>query len=272
MERFSMRNGLYSIDNMSECSGTTRRRIWQVFAKKYVLTISSPKVQYDIVEDILAYFGCAYEYSISAFDHGTNCNILKNYICEKCEWYKVYDFVEYHISHDGDYRKFIDEYNKIFEDEKTGYHIIGKMVTPITNGMEIDTIENSLVNSPEHVTPSIEKAIRLFSDRENPDYNNAIKEAITAVEALCCTMVEGKEDTLGKAINKMAEQGIVLHEALSDAIKKLYKYTCNEDGKRHGGTTYVESDVEDARFMLVTCSAIINYLMVKWEKAKGGIQ
>ena len=162
----------------------------------------------------------------------------------------------------------IGEFNKVLEDERTGYHIIDGIVTPITNSAEIDTIEKALTNSPDHVTQSVKKALKLFSDRETPDYNNAIKEMITAVEALCCTIVEGGDDTLGKAINKFADYGIVLHDNLTVAIKNLYKYTCNEDGKRHGGTTFIESDVEDARFMLVTCSAIINLLMVKWEKAK----
>ena len=162
----------------------------------------------------------------------------------------------------------IGEFNKVLEDERTGYHIIDGIVTPITNSTEIDAIEKALTNSPDHVTQSVKKALKLCSDRETPDYNNAIKEMITAVEALCCTIVEGGEDTLGKAINKFADYGIVLHDNLTVAIKNLYKYTCNEDGKRHGGTTFVESDVEDARFMLVTCSAIINLLMVKWEKSK----
>lgn len=263
-----MRNELCNIDNMSKCSETTRRRIWQVFAKKYVLNYKNGIQKYDIVEDVLSYFGLEYTFSGGPFDHEKNINLLKSYIGEKCEWYKVYDFIEYHLLHEVDCHSATEEYNKILEDERTGYHIINKMITPITNVIEVDTIEQAINNSPEHVAQSLDKAIKLYSDREKPDYNNAIKESITAVEALCCTIVEGKEDSLGRAINKMAEQGIVLHEALAEAIKKLYKYTCNEDGKRHGGTTYVESDVEDARFMIVTCSAIVNYLLVKWEKAK----
>ena len=95
---------------------------------------------------------------------------------------------------------------------------------------------------------------------------------ITAIEALCCTIVSENNidyaDTLGKAVNHFGKCGVILHENLVSAIKNLYKYTCNEDGKRHGGTTFVESDVEDARFMIITCSAILNFLMVKWEKSK----
>ena len=271
MDRFSVRNGLQEFANQNNCSTTTRRRIWQIFAKRHVLVNKGHGVHYDVVEDILAYFGQEYQFDNSSFDNPSNCNRLNKYLCERCEWYKVYDFIEYYLDYCiGKYTvaTIIGEFNKVLEDERTGYHIIDGIVTPITNSTEIDTIEKALTNSPDHVTQSVKKALKLFSDREAPDYNNAIKEMITAVEALCCTIVEGGEDTLGKAINKFADYGIVLHDNLTTAIKNLYKYTCNEDGKRHGGTTFVESDVEDARFMLVTCSAIINLLMVKWEKAK----
>lgn len=271
MDRFSVRNGLQEFANQNNCTTTTRRRIWQVFAKKHVLVNKGHNIRYDVVEDILAYFGQEYQFDNSPFDNTDNCNRLNKYICEKCEWYKVYDFIEYYLDYCiGKYTvaTIIGEFNEVLEDERTGYHIIDGIVTPITNSTEIDAIEKALTNSPDHVTQSVKKALKLFSDREAPDYNNAIKEMITAVEALCCTIVEGGDDTLGKAINKFADYGIVLHDNLTVAIKNLYKYTCNEDGKRHGGTTFIESDVEDARFMLVTCSAIINLLMVKWEKAK----
>lgn len=271
MDRFSVRNGLQEFANQNNCTTTTRRRIWQVFAKKHVLVNKGHNIRYDVVEDILAYFGQEYQFDNSPFDNKDNCNRLNKYICEKCEWYKVYDFIEYYLDYCiGKYTvaTIIGEFNEVLEDERTGYHIIDGIVTPITNSTEIDAIEKALTNSPDHVTQSVKKALKLFSDREAPDYNNAIKEMITAVEALCCTIVEGGDDTLGKAINKFADYGIVLHDNLTVAIKNLYKYTCNEDGKRHGGTTFIESNVEDARFMLVTCSAIIN-LFGKMGKSKG---
>jgi len=265
MDRFSIRNNLSNIQNINGCSPATRRRLWQVFAKQYILGNKTPTVKYDIVEDILSYFGKEYEYNMNPFDHRNNCNILRSFIWDTCEWYKVYDFVEYHIRNNPET---IYDYNEILNDEKTGFHIIDKKVTPITNTAEIAMIEEALERSPQHVAESLSKALTLFSSREKPDYNNTIKECITAVEALACTIVDGSEETCGKAISKFSEYGIELNEHLEVAIKSLYKYTCNEDGKRHGGTTYVESDIEDAKFMIITCSAIVNFLVVKWEKAK----
>ncbi len=50
----------------------------------------------------------------------------------------------------------------------------------------------------------ISKAITLLSDRDKPDYENSIKESISAVEALCevITGVKGKEATLSKLLKK----------------------------------------------------------------------
>ena len=275
-ERFSVRNELQKFSNLNDCQETTRYRLWQVFANHEVLTHNNNVTRYDIVEDLLSYFGREYKMEYNSSDHRKNISELKKYICHECEWYHVYDFVEKYLkskNNSESTKRIINEFNDVLEDEQTGYHIIHNLITPITNPTEIEEIEKVIEIVPEHVEKSIKKSLELFSKKPTPDYNNAIKEIITAVEALCCTIVaeSGEDaDTLGKAVNKLSSCGIVLNEHLKTAIKELYKYTCNEDGKRHGGTTFVESSAEDARFMIVTCSAIINYLMVKRDSVKEG--
>ena len=81
MDRFSVRNGLQEFANQNNCSATTRRRIWQVFAKRHVLVNKGRNVNYDVVEDILAYFGQEYQFDNSPFDNKDNCNRLNRYIC-----------------------------------------------------------------------------------------------------------------------------------------------------------------------------------------------
>ena len=56
------------------------------------------------------------------------------------------------------------------------------------------------------------------------------------------------------------------HPALLDSFEKLYGYTSDGDGIRHALTEDgKEVDFNDAKFMLVTCSAFINYLIGKLE-------
>jgi len=109
-------------------------------------------------------------------------------------------------------------------------------------------------------------SIEYFSNRENPDYRNTIKEAISAVEALCVIITGDKKAKLGQALSNI-EKKFKIHGALKNAFSSLYGYSSDSGGIRH---SLLEDDIsvsfEDAKFMLVSCSAFINYLKVKIEK------
>jgi hypothetical protein len=63
------------------------------------------------------------------------------------------------------------------------------------------------------------------------------------------------------------EAKTTLHSALKEAFKKLYGYTSDAQEIRHALTDEPNLDIEDAKFMLVSCSAFVNYLVVKAQKA-----
>ena len=69
---------------------------------------------------------------------------------------------------------------------------------------------------------------------------------------------------------KVLTDKIELHTALQQAFKKLYGYTSDADGIRHALLEEASLDFEDAKFMLVACSAFVNYLKIKASKV--GIQ
>jgi hypothetical protein len=54
-----------------------------------------------------------------------------------------------------------------------------------------------------------------------------------------------------------------LHPAFREALSKMYGYTSDADGIRHSLMEESRLDGDDARFMLVTCSAFVNYLKAK---------
>jgi len=45
-------------------------------------------------------------------------------------------------------------------------------------------------------------------------------------------------------------------------------YTSDENGIRHGGIDFTNAPAEDAKYMLVSCSSFVNYLIEKWSKVK----
>ena len=108
-----------------------------------------------------------------------------------------------------------------------------------------------------------------LADRENKDYKNSIKESISAVESICQVIVNNEKATLGEALKQLESKGLSIHPSLKQAFLKLYGYTSNQGGIRHAEGMF-ESDVtfEEAKFMLVSCSAFINYLIS--EMGKGG--
>ena len=61
-----------------------------------------------------------------------------------------------------------------------------------------------------------------------------------------------------------------MHTDLKKGFKDLYGWTSDSDGIRHALMEMPTVDAEDARYMLVSCSAFVNYLIVKADKA--GIQ
>src|SRR5205814_4142658 len=101
-----------------------------------------------------------------------------------------------------------------------------------------------------------------MSDRKNPDYRNSIKEAISAVEATC-GMISGKpKATLGDALKVLREKGSV-HPALEKAFSAIYGYTSDANGIRHALTEESNLTFSDAKFMVISCSAFVNYLRGK---------
>lgn len=78
----------------------------------------------------------------------------------------------------------------------------------------------------------------------------------------------GANATLGAAIKKLKDNNVHIHAALESAFKSLYGYTSDQSGIRHGGIDFINAPSEDAKFMLVTCSAFINYLVEKQSKIK----
>ena len=109
-----------------------------------------------------------------------------------------------------------------------------------------------------------------MSNRTSPDYRNSIKESVSAVESICRIVLEDQNITLGKALDRIEKKGNVkIQRALRDAFDHLYGFTSGSEGIRHamGLLEDPNLNLEEAQFMLVSCSAFVNYLTIKAEKS-----
>lgn len=188
-------------------------------------------------------------------------------------WFLVYDLLEFTVKLDiphFDKRDFIESINIILQREVAGYRVIDNCICPITNDAEIQSIENTLSATTNiglgSVNQHSKEALLKLSDRKNPDYRNSIKESISAVEALVKIITNSPNATLGDGLKKL-KQTIQIHPALEKGFLNIYGYTSDGDGIRHAMMEESKLDFEDAKYMLVSCSAFINYLIEKAQKA-----
>jgi len=187
--------------------------------------------------------------------------LLRRYFYD-CPWYEVYDFVEFVYNNYEEYyfkKKFMQNCNKLLEKEISAYRFVNGVIARITEKQEVEELEQALEESPVPVKNHLRRSLELLSDRNNPDHRNSIKESISAVESLVATKLTNDKGTLGQLIKKL-EKEIGLHPALKNAFSNLYGYTSDEGGIRHALTESEKVDFNDAKFMLVVCSAFINFV------------
>lgn len=160
--------------------------------------------------------------------------------------------------------------NMLFEHEYVGYRFVDGRIVPITDENEIASIEDVCKNKFAGPRVHIKKAVGFIADREHKDYKNCIKESISAVESICSIIVGNDKATLPDALKILKKNNLKIHPVLEVALIKLYAYTSDENGIRHAEGLF-ESDVtfEEAKFMLVSCSAFVNYLIANYGKVGG---
>ena len=162
---------------------------------------------------------------------------------------------------------FQKRFNDLFEREYVGYRFITGKIVPITDKIEMQEIEKAVQTPFEGARAQLQKALGFLSDREHPDYKNCVKESISAVESVYKVLANDPKAELGKALKSLIANGLNIHGSLKSAILALYGYASDEGGIRHAERE-TESTVtfEEAKFMMVTCSAIVNYLVAEYGK------
>lgn len=204
--------------------------------------------------------------SSKKYDKTEVVNEIKD-IFVNSEYNEIFDFLEeliYFLRKDyiyDDVPYIIDSINEIFENENVKYRIINNIITDIVNEEEINGINEAINNPYSKVSEHLQKALeKLYHDK---DYSNSIKESISAVESMCQVMVNDDKVTLGQALKKLKNE---IHPTLNTAFDKLYGYTSDANGIRHAnGLREGESTFSEAKFMLVSCSAFVNYLKENFE-------
>ena len=179
-------------------------------------------------------------------------------------WYEQLDFLEACVNNGNDSQKedLIGLCNSYLKRENSAYRFVNGELSEITSEAEIESVEQAanVAGSYAGVREHLSTALQLMNDRDNPDYRNSIKESISAVESLAKVLSGDNNATLGQALKQIEKKGN-LHSALKSAFSSLFGYTNDSGGIRHALLDESTLKKSDARFMLVSCSAFVNYLI-----------
>ncbi len=184
-------------------------------------------------------------------------------------WHRKYSFIEFivKLNYKDTALTLMEEFNRVLSRENSAYLFVSGVLAPITSKDEVDEVEKAIASRDKYagVRTHMQTALGLLTDRENPDYRNSIKESISAVESLAKKLIGDDKATLGQAL-KTLETKHGLHSSLKSAFMTLYGYTSDAGGIRHG---LLDGDKPctkaDARFMLICCSAFINFAVDSME-------
>lgn len=158
--------------------------------------------------------------------------------------------------------------NLVLERERAAFRFADSTLVRISDPIERDEIEAAiqLTESPS-ISSHIRRAAELYSQNPQPDYRNSIKESISAVEAAASILLGRRSDGVAKPLREVADQHDI-HPALREGFEKLYAWTSDEQGIRHRILDKSSVTQDDARYMLVSCSAFSNYLVALQVKHK----
>jgi hypothetical protein len=208
------------------------------------------------------------EFPKNIFDQDSNegaIQIFKQWFY-KGQWYDKFDFIEFISSVDANFTNmnWSKTVNNTLEKGSSGYRIISNKIVQVIAEEEVAEIEEAINNSKfKEVQIHLKTSLDYLSSKDKQDYRNSIKESISAVESMCALICGNEKATLGEALT-LIESKYKIHSAQKKGFSALYGYTSDSGGIRH---SLVNDDIvvkmEDAKFMLIICSAFINYLKMK---------
>lgn len=258
-----------------------RVAIWNVYSfyLDHIFTTNAPRNIQVIIDLIMLDFfkksRFSYDFTIRYGDFGSDnfngvientLKTIKNHI-ENAKWNEVYDFLE-HLDDKILHGFATDQVNEAMKKHNSAYRINKEagLFIRVTETEQITAIEEVQKTPHEIVRAHINKSITLLYDRQKPDYENSIKESISAVETACRIILENDSIILSDALKKLRDK-ISMHSALNEAFQKIYGYTSDAGGVRHGNkSNSTPATHPEAQFILVACSAFISYLFASDKK------
>lgn len=204
-------------------------------------------------------------------ESGIECrkNLRNVFMSPTFQWYEIYNLIEFIVKNCESFdsytsKKFISDFNSILEEENSGYRFIEDRLVSITDPDEIQNINSGLSSIQDgkyvDVKKHLNSALELLSKRPEPDFINSIKHSMRALDTFSKIFTGEKNGDLEKAMTKLDEK-VRFNEDFKTGLLSLYGYTKDDKGISHPILSTPHVGLDEAKFMLMTCSALVNFLI-----------
>lgn len=184
---------------------------------------------------------------------------------DTARWFMIYDLIEFVARTLGSYPPsyhqailFMADCNEVLEQELSGFHFIDGVLTRITSELEVAAVEAGLGHPLPAAREHLRKALEHLGARPEAQTEATIHEALKAVEAQARDLAGMPSTTLGAALKALKAKH-QWHTATLEAFEKQYGWASNDGGVRHAFKGEAP-DLAIAKYMLISCSAFVNYL------------
>ena len=111
-------------------------------------------------------------------------------------------------------------------------------------------------------------ALNLIEKRPRPDYPNAVKDAVGAIEGVANIINGTSNMTLSGLMS--VHRFSAIHGAIREMTGKLYAYRGDAEGAAHGAVGKPPVGEEEANLVITLASGIIAYLIAKFPEQPSG--
>lgn len=277
--KFSERVGVTPVPNIlqtNSISADLRNSLWNTVLR----TVFNVTDQYHsiVTKHLAEYF---YKIPVDTLPPFSNQQISwfrDRFYHRSVTWWQIYNLVEFLSDNCGvgktiDWvirNDFITAVNVVLETEMSGFRFVNGILAPITSEVELQAIQQAAGEAQQRgfsgTQQHIACAVQLLSQKPIPDYRNSIKESISAVESISKQITGQSSGGLDNALSRL-DTAVHFHGAFKSGLLSLYGYTSDDSGIRHAILDEPSVGFDEAKFMLVICSALVNFIMMKATQA-----
>lgn len=188
-----------------------------------------------------------------------------------CDWYRLYDLLEFLVSAMPQKRvaAFEAAVNKVLERERSAFRLMRGMVVPITDAVEFDSVvaanDSLRMHGIDASREHLGNALGELAQRAGAgDYDYAALEAARAVQALYEHLTGRTEATPREAMDAIDPEHL-LPPPLHDLLDLLFRVGDQPDTRHFFRQSPRDAGLAEARFMVVSASAAIHYLLDRAE-------